>query len=359
MSDPPGIADLDAMVAALEPRDRAIFERIFRVDVAVGEQAPPESMLGWIEQQFGAVEPVLRQEIVKVTNRVTFEGALFNRLRSSRPQQRRPRTIDIAAGLRDAEDPLANPEAMTPADPFGRIRGEHCITASNVAKFDGLHGLVVFDEPDPLRFDRACVRDYLSTAREWIERAHDYSPGARFPLVVWNCLWRAGASLAHGHLQVLLGAGAHYAGAERLLDAERRYDGRYFDDVFHAHCVVGSGFAIGEVRVMASLTPVKEREVVMMTREWRSDLHDRIYEALAYFRDEAGVESFNLALIAPPLGAVEGWEAFPHVVRIVDRGDLTARTADVAAMELFAASVVSSDPIALARGLRDAMGAAS
>jgi hypothetical protein len=43
-------------------------------------------------------------------------------------------------------------------------------------------------------------------------------------------------------------------------------------------------------------------------------------------------------------------------VRIVDRGDPTARTADIGAMELYAASVVSSDPFRLAAALDDAVG---
>ena len=33
----------------------------------------------------------------------------------------------------------------TPEDVFGRIRGRHCITASNVAKYDGFHAVVIFD----------------------------------------------------------------------------------------------------------------------------------------------------------------------------------------------------------------------
>jgi hypothetical protein len=53
----------------------------------------------------------------------------------------------------------------------------------------------------------------------------------------------------------------------------------------------------------------------------------------------------------------ENWEGFPVIVRIVDRGDPSSRTADFGAMELYAASVVSSDPFALSRQLQDHMGA--
>ena len=35
-------------------------------------------------------------------------------------------------------------------------------------------------------------------------------------LLIWNCLWRAGSSIIHGHAQALLGSGSHYAAIERL-----------------------------------------------------------------------------------------------------------------------------------------------
>ena len=40
--------------------------------------------------------------------------------------------------------------------------------------------------------------------------------GARNYLLIWNCLWRAGGSIIHGHAQALLGAGPHYARLERF-----------------------------------------------------------------------------------------------------------------------------------------------
>jgi len=88
-----------------------------------------------------------------------------------------------------------------------------------------------------------------------------------------------------------------------------------------------------------------------------TSLKDRIYEVLECYRDRMGVTSFNLVIYTPPWSETpESWEGFPVVVRIVDRGDPSSRTADFGAMELYAASVVSSDPFALARNLRESMG---
>jgi hypothetical protein len=53
----------------------------------------------------------------------------------------------------------------------------------------------------------------------------------------------------------------------------------------------------------------------------------------------------------------EDWVGFPVMVRIVDRGDPSSRTADFGTMELYAASVVSSDPFRLANALENSQNA--
>lgn len=355
------ILDLESLVERLPAEDRLVFNRIFHVATSVGEIRPPDSMRPWIEQQFGSVEATLRQTIVKVTNLVTMEGVLFNWLRSSRPMWNQE--VDLEAELaRDTGDPLDRPEEATPEDVFGRVRGRFCVTASNIAKFDGFHGLVVFDERNPLRWGREEIADYIDTGARWAEAAHRTDPSARYYLFIWNCLWRAGASLLHGHAQVMLGRHLHYAKVEALrrvaLYYAALYRANYFDDLYRAHEAVGCGFQRDGVKVMANLAPLKEHEVLLVAPEVNGALKDRIYEVLSCYRDRLGVTSFNLVIYQPPLGERDGhWEGFPVVVRLVDRGNPTSRTADIGAMELYAASVVSSDPFRLARALREHMGA--
>ena len=115
-----------------------------------GRLDPPEAMRAWIERSFGSVEAVTEQRVIKVTNRATLEGSLFNGLRASRPLDTSvsvdlEREIEATVG-----DPFCRPEEGTPADVFGRVRGEYSVTASNVAKYDGFHGVVVFDDHNPL-----------------------------------------------------------------------------------------------------------------------------------------------------------------------------------------------------------------
>src|SRR5215210_3066996 len=180
MSPEKKITDLPALIEALPPEDRAIAERILDASATTGRLDPPREMRPWIEASFGSVDAVREQRIVKVTNRVTLEGTLFNELRASRP-------LDTGVDLdleREVEatrgDPFCRPETGTPADVFGRVRGEHSTTASNVAKYDGFHGVVVFDDHNPLRFTPAKVSDYVSVGLRWGRKALEHAQEARY-----------------------------------------------------------------------------------------------------------------------------------------------------------------------------------
>ena len=159
-------------------------------------------MRAWIEKSFGSADRVTAQRIVKVTNRITLEGTLFNELARLPPaghrRQPRPRPRD----RRDRRRPFLPPEDGTPADVFGRVEGEHATTASNVAKYDGFHGVIVFDDHNPLHLTPEKVAGYVSVGLEWGRKALETDPEARYPFLMWNCLWRAGGSIIHGHAQV-------------------------------------------------------------------------------------------------------------------------------------------------------------
>ena len=355
------VVQIEDAIAALPHSERARFERIFSVSSTLGRLVPPDAMLPWIEKQFGSVDATREQKIVKITNVVTLEGVLFNWLRSSRPMWRQE--IDLDAELdADMADPLKDPYNGTPEDLFGRVRGKYCVTASNIAKFDGFHGLVVFNERHPLRFTREMVHDYVDTGGRWGDLAHASDPEAKYYVFLWNCLWRAGASLLHGHAQVIMGHGMHYAAVEYLRQRAAVYQAHnranYFNDLFLAHESLGCAFEKDGTKVIANLAPKKENEVLLFAPFVSTSLKDRIYETLECYRDRMGISSFNVIIYTPPWSDTpESWEGFPVVVRIVDRGDPSSRTADIGAMELYAASVVSSDPFVLARNLREAMGA--
>jgi len=266
------------------------------------------------------------------------------------------REIEATAG-----DPFCRPQEGTPADVFGRERGEHSVTASNVAKYDGFHGVIVFDDHNPLHLTPEKVADYVSVGLKWFRRVLETDPKARYPFLMWNCLWRAGGSIIHGHAQVTATRGTHYPKVEYLRRAAAAYRAEhgsdYFDDLYRIHNALGLAIsAEGGVRAFVSLSPVKEKELVVIGSSADDEPLQRTVGALleGYVRT-LGVQTFNVAFYMPPLGPTdEDWSVFPTVVYLVDRGSPANRTSDIGAMELYAASVVASDPFQVADVLRNA-----
>lgn len=354
----PEITNLPTLIENLPDKERNLAHRILAVSTSTGTLAAPEEMHPWIENSFGSIEAVAEQKIVRATNRITLEGTLFNSLRASRPLDTTVESNLEEEISKSKNDPFSRPETGTPADTFGRIRGKHSITAANVAKYDAHHAVIVFDDHNPLNLTPEKVADYISVAMEWCRKVMDESPESIYPFLMWNCLWRAGGSIIHGHAQITMAKGSHYPKVECLRRDAKAYENEhasnYFDDLAHIHESLGLGIPAGEhARAFASLTPVKEKEIVVVGDRLEEDFGYAVGSLLERLVNVLGVSSFNVAFHIPPLAKTEEtWSHFPVVCRIVDRGSPSNRTSDIAAMELYAASVVASDPFEVARRLR-------
>lgn len=353
--------ELTRRLAALPPHARARADRIFDIRVVSGETDPPAALSAWLERAFGSVEAVRRQTIVKVTNLATLEGTLFAPLRARRPVDGRAQGNDLAAEIAATTgDPFCTPESATPAATYGRIRGTRIVTGANAALADAHHAVLVFDTHDPLAFDAELIADLFATGRAWADRARETDPDAANYLLAWNCLWRAGGSIIHGHAQALLGAGPHYARVERFRRDVEAYRGVGEDlvaDLVAVHSDLGLALPLADgVTVLAHLTPAKEHELLVVGPPGMDERHpaftDGVTRALLAYRDRLGVRSFNLALWRPPLDARPGWEDVPPIVRLVDRGDTYARPSDIGAMELYGTPIVGSDPYRLIAAVR-------
>jgi hypothetical protein len=345
----PTIDRLPELVEALPSDVRKAFRRIFSIDVVHGELCPPPLMLTWIENQFGGVERVKRQAIVKITNIVSGESSVFNPLRSLRPHHfKREVTVHGTSTEQVNGDLFADPMENTTEDVFGRVEGKYCVTAANIAKYEQYHCVVVFNNPGPLDFGCTEVADYLETGWRWIQKAHAHDKDARYGLFLWNCTNRAGASVPHGHAQVILGRGGHYGKIEQLRGAaagyKNNYKSDYFADLYDVHEALGLGWRCGETRIMAYLAALKQNEVMLLGDRLDQSMKEGIYSIVSGFRDKLYVKSFNLGLAFPPLGRIAGWKGFPLVARVVDRGDTSDISSDIGAMELYGANVISSDP---------------
>lgn len=342
-------------------RDRA--DRLFDVRLVHGTTVPPPEMEPWLVGAFGSVEAVRQQTVVKVTNRVTLDATLFAPLRSRRPLDGRAAGTDLAAEVAATDDdPFCHPETGTPGEPIGRVRGIHVSTGANAALADAHHAVLVLDRHDPLGFDVETVVDVLRVGRAWAERTHRTDPAAVNYLLIWNCLWRAGSSIIHGHAQALLGSGPHYAAVERLRRDAAAYAATQagtdlVEELVAVHRSLGLAIEVGrDVTLLGHLTPVKERELLLVgtagMEETDPIFADALGRTLVAYRDRIGVRSFNLALWRPPLANAAGWEAIPPIVRLVDRGDPFVRPSDIGAMELYGTPIVGSDPFELIEALR-------
>jgi hypothetical protein len=351
------ILDLPQAYNQLGTAARKRFDSIFSFSLDTGKLVVPKEMVPWVEQHFGSVARLESQAIIRVTNKLTFEGALFNKLRAERPMhvEKPVKREDLLAMA--ATEPFAEALKHTPEDSFGRVQGESEITASNVAKYDALHGLVIFKNPDPLGFTEKETCQHYEAALAWIGAAHLHEPLGRYPAVGWNCLWKAGASLVHGHMQILLGK-EPYASMLQLQSVDEAYrtahEEGYFEALYRVHEELGLALDKDGVRIFASVTPKKEKEVVLISETADRRLFAAIHTALAVLTTRLGVESFNVAMLLPPLDG--SWPAFPVVTRILDRGKLSDKTTDVAVAELYLnQSVVSSDPVKVWAALKPAL----
>lgn len=354
------IVTLPERIAALPPEQQQICAALFDVAVLRGRAEPPPSMWPWVEQQFGSLDAVRNQTIVRVVNRLTLEAALFNPLRARRPLAVHGGDAELEAQIHAAlaeHDIFREPLLNTTADVFGRVVGQHCISASNVAKFDGWHGLLIFNEPHPLRINGEHLSDCFATALRWFQAAHAEDPQAQYPLIFWNCLPKAGASQMHGHIQLTLGSGMHYAHIELWRRAMAAYHAEhqrsYIADLHAIHNALGLGLALPNgVAGFVHLTPLRNREIVLLgdpatPEQTMHKLGEALGIILQHWR-QRGVLALNLCIALPPLGDTpETWYDMPILLRIGDRGDPLA-SADLGANELYATGSISVDPFEIA-----------
>ncbi len=339
------IAELDKMVEQLSRDSRGLFNRLYSFEISTGSLEIPEEMENWVKKRFGSVERVENQRIVSIKNKFTGEHSLFNKLRTDRPVE--AKSVIELNELKEKEKCLfCNPERQTPADVFGRIKGKYCITASNIAKYDSFHSLIIFNEHNPLEIKKEWIEDYLKTAELWFEEVSksDVEKELR-KFFMWNCLWRSGASIIHGHIQ-LTAVEERYGKLEVLekaaADYKREFNSSYIEDLYKVHKSLGLASENKGDRILFYLTPVKEKEIFVISKARKSDdMADTIYKLLRSYLN-MGVQSFNLAIFQ-----LEDY----HIVKLVDRGSLGNRNSDIGAMELYAASVISSDPFKLAQVL--------
>jgi hypothetical protein len=184
---------------------------------------------------------------------------------------------------------------------------------------------------------------------KWFDKAYNSNRSAAYPFLLWNCLWRSGASIVHGHFQLLLGESLHYAEAEYYNELRRDYyekfDSDYFSDLYKLHQLIGLGFERKKIKIFTNITPRKDKEVTIVADKLDKDCVSAIYKVANCLVKDLGVNSFNMGIILQPLNNNVEWKGFPVLIRMVDRGKLSNKTTDIGGMELYAGSnVIETDP---------------
>lgn len=315
----------------------------------------------FIESEEEVIERIRTQKVVKTYNKWTGEGSLFNSLRASRPgmkseerENEKKRIKEYIEGSKRDCD-FCDPKKYTPEDVFGRIEGKHCITGVNIAKYDAWSSIIFFNKHNPLDFDLEELSDYIDTGFKWFKKVNNQDKQFKFPFFLWNCLPKAGASQVHGHAQILMANNIPYAKMQFLRKMFRSYmrltGKNYFRDLYKVYSALGLALE-GNVEGFASITPLKEKEFIIISKNNPSkddNVKEAIYKVLRCYIDKLGVNSFNMVILCPEFRET----MFPYIIRIVDRGSIFKPTADIGAMELYGSSVISDDPYNLIKAIND------
>ncbi|MGZ7049123.1 MAG: hypothetical protein ACXVHO_03860 [Methanobacterium sp.] len=363
------ILELEDKIKSIKKEDEEqyrMINSIFHVSSATGSMKIPSTYRKRILEIFGkkdkegnliesekeVIKRIETQKVVKTYNKWIGSGSLFNSLRASRPGMGKEEIEDIRKKvdeyIKGSEEgcEFCYPEINTPEDVFGRVKGKYCITGSNLAKYDAWSSVIFFNRHHPLKFSLEEVSDYIDTGFKWFKKVHNYDKKFKYPFFLWNCLQKAGASQVHSHAQILMTDEIHYAKPQFLRKIFRQYmqltGNNYFREVYKAHEALGLTLN-GEVDGFASITPIKEKEIIIITRDNPAEnesIKEMIYKILRCFIDELGVTSFNMVISCPAFGE----SSFPYMIQIVDRGSIFKTTVDTGAMELYGSSVISDDP---------------
>jgi hypothetical protein len=342
------IIDLPKLVEGLKQEDKELFDRFFLVCETTGKLFLTEEMKPWADKTFGDHNILSEQKLVKVMNQFSCEESIFNEIRAKRPMEVKP-SDEAMKEIGTSCEQFCKPEQSTPTEEIGRIKGKFCITAANVTKFETHHGLVIFNKHNPLESNEEELLDYMETAKRWFEATHKKNKDAIYPFLMWNCLWRAGASINHGHMQALLGECFHHTEAELFKRVKavykKKFKADYFTDIHRVHEALGLGLRSGKVMVYTSMTPRKDKEVMVIADSLDEEYMKAVAKVATCLIKEMGVESFNMGMLLPPMKKDRSWSGFPVITRFVDRGKLGRKGSEIAGVEYIARrSVVEVDP---------------
>jgi len=121
------------------------FQKIYDIYEYESLCSIPDEISDWVEKKFTKKENVVSQKIVRIENKFTLEAAIFNEIRRHRPLNLNKKTGEFVKFTEPDKNNIENcffckPLTHTPYHPYiKRIKGRHCVTAFNIARFDEYH----------------------------------------------------------------------------------------------------------------------------------------------------------------------------------------------------------------------------
>lgn len=368
----PCVADLPSLIGQLEFEARQDVERLFRVQHLEGLNEVPQQLRPKVARWCGggadddeAWQCAAQQSVVSVHSIWTYETANFNTLRARRPVvgggvgSGGP---DEAAAACEGPDKcdFCDVENLTCVEPFGRVRGKHCVTAGNVFKSAGLHGLVIWTRHRLHHLTAQELLDGFEVADSWFDRARAWTEesGSTFkpiyPVMFWNCFRNAGASQVHPHMQLVLFETPVAQGA-LLKDQSDRYwrehNRSLVLDLIAAHRHCGLALEVGDVACWASLTPRVGGGELCLLGPADAPLAATAAAMLPAMQGLRRCGSEGISVVAFPVpvgeGACSAW-----FVRLAARGLISSLVTDAGSSELCGLTGAGSDPYTLLSALR-------
>ncbi len=305
---------------------KILFNRIFDIQVLTAKIKLPENL----KEKFQNAE---NQKILIIKNKILHQETVFNIWRSKRP-------LPFIKKEEIEDEKICSfcyPRELTSEDEIGRLENERAITAANLAKSLKYHSLIIFKKHSIFDLEKDDLLQAFNLSEDWVEKIFLYDLKLKYIFLIWHHGYRAAASLIHPHFQIF----AHYDlpgkmnfYQQKIIEYNQFYQSDYFKDLFLIHRFLDLAKEIEGIKVIASLTPFKDKELILLGKN-KSIITDLILEYRKFSFN------FNFFQINQFLDNTLSF--------LVDRGESNNKTSDIGSLEIYAYSVVGFDLLKFAR----------
>lgn len=343
------------------------FAAIYTVEKRYGNVKMPKSfepkVRGWLGNKDNLFQELFHQEIIHMINTYTRETTVFNPLRDKRPVTK-PKESEEDYIKRITEESKATCDFcryknFTAEHTFGREETKLSFTASNIFKLDTLHAVVTIKDHDPVNWGYDQYMDMMMLTMKWLKKAYATDPSSVYPAIIWDLLPKSGSSQLHPHDQVFLSPNRYQGMVETWRRAAQDYftdfRSNYFSDLVSIYSALGLVATHRSAVALASLTPRKDNEVVIIAPEADKDFFELTYFVLRAYIDDLKKYSFSLGGGFPAMSSEAKAGRIPAFIRVITRGVATEIRTDISALELFTATNVNIDPYKVISDIRNSV----